>query len=309
MIRLVPCVLVGCIMPAAGCAPADSPPAEMDPDASPDEPRACLAVTASGQLEGTRSEGTCSYKGIPYAAPPVGPLRFRPPEPPVAWTDVRVADDFGEPCVQRAHGGPTGSEDCLTLNVWTPVERTEPLPILFYIHGGSNVSGSSAEYSEGAYWYVAVDALVDLYPSSKYGTPRDAYIALLTDDWYTCTVRRDLRAVTTGQTQPVWRAYFAHTFEQGPARAYGAGHGVDLYFGFHSFGTQPTTAAELALADAMVGYWTRFAATGDPNGADAFAWPSYDRAQDDALVLDDHLSVVGPIDADECDYWDWYRGR
>ena len=94
-----------------------------------------------------------SYRAIPYAAPPIGPLRWRPPAPPAGWRGVRTADRFGARCMQQAlfadmRFRSSGiSEDCLTLNVWTPAGSTRKsrLPVLFYIHGGGAVAGDGSE--------------------------------------------------------------------------------------------------------------------------------------------------------------------
>ena len=100
-----------------------------------------------GKLDKT---GVCAYKGIPYAAPPVGDLRFTPPQPPAAWTDTLKAGKFGNECLQFPMGlGPaqsvTGSEDCLSLNVWQPASaEAEKLPVMVYIHGGGFVTGSGS---------------------------------------------------------------------------------------------------------------------------------------------------------------------
>jgi para-nitrobenzyl esterase len=109
----------------------------------------------SGALAITEPDasGVRVYKGIPYAAPPIGSLRWRPPEPVAAWTGVRPTQDFGSHSV---HGvvwddidlsGAATSEDCLHLNVWTPAALgTEaPLPVMVRIHGGGFVVGSGAE--------------------------------------------------------------------------------------------------------------------------------------------------------------------
>ena len=89
------------------------------------------------------------YKGIPYAAPPVGPLRFRPPAAPTAWDGVRAADRFGALCPQPQGGGPpvtgTMDEDCLTLNVWTGAKSgDEKRPVLVWIYGGGFLNGTGA---------------------------------------------------------------------------------------------------------------------------------------------------------------------
>ncbi|HEX9082769.1 MAG TPA: carboxylesterase family protein, partial [Holophagaceae bacterium] len=90
-------------------------------------------------------EASGVYKGIPYAAPPVGSLRWRPPAPPAAWTEPRRFDDFGPSCPQHDPDGPA-DEDCLTLNVWTPPRPAgEKLPVLVFIHGGAFVSGAGSQ--------------------------------------------------------------------------------------------------------------------------------------------------------------------
>jgi para-nitrobenzyl esterase len=121
---------------AAGSAPDDRP----------------RARTAGGLLEGRIEAGVRSFKGIPFAAAPVGALRWQPPAPGVPWKGVRDAGAFGARCMQlplfsdMVFRSPEGGEDCLYLNVWSPAAKPGArLPVLVYFHGGGLVAGDGSE--------------------------------------------------------------------------------------------------------------------------------------------------------------------
>jgi len=102
----------------------------------------------SGKISGVQQGGTWTYLGIPYAKPPVGNLRWKPPEAPVAWSGTRACTKYGATCPQppgQISYGKT-SEDCLYLNVWTPAKAsTEKLPVMVWIYGGAFTTGSGSD--------------------------------------------------------------------------------------------------------------------------------------------------------------------
>lgn len=107
--------------------------------------------TDRGTLRGATAEGVASFKGIPYAAAPVGPLRWHAPMPVPGWTGTRDAAGYGNDCVQARMPGDLAnttlpmSEDCLFLNVWTPRPRAgAKLAVMVYIHGGGFSTGSGS---------------------------------------------------------------------------------------------------------------------------------------------------------------------
>ena len=105
-----------------------------------------------GHITGTASDGVRVFKGIPFAAPPVGDLRWQAPQPVVAWSGVKNADTFGPQCMQQPYPAaspyamapaPT-SEDCLYLNVWSAAGAGDRRPVMVWIHGGAWTRGSGS---------------------------------------------------------------------------------------------------------------------------------------------------------------------
>lgn len=164
-----------------------------------------VTLPAHGEIEGRRRGGVISWLGVPYAEAPVGPLRFRPPQPARPWTGVRPADRFAGAALQgKSLGGSAkelGSavgEDCLYLNVYAPAAaRTDGVtrPVLVWIHGGAYTSGSGAlydgaplaelgdivvvsvNYRLGVFGFVDLAAAVDADVASNLGL-RDQIAAL-----------------------------------------------------------------------------------------------------------------------------------
>lgn len=125
------------------------------PAAADDGP---VVTTRYGKVRGQAGQSANSYLGIPYAAPPVGELRWKPPSPPARWSGVRDATEPGNPCMQQPSDTPWGdlagpgtpSEDCLYLNVYTPTRRSlRKRPVMVWIHGGGFTIGSGAFYDGG----------------------------------------------------------------------------------------------------------------------------------------------------------------
>jgi para-nitrobenzyl esterase len=137
--RLLLCLL-GCLAAVGIGAAQQAPP---------------VVKVDTGQLQGVIDDGVVSYKGVPFAAPPVGELRWRPPQPVAPWTGVRQATQFGADCMQGrfgppqaagANASPAPSEDCLYLNLWRPASATAGarLPVMVWIYGGGFTGGSSS---------------------------------------------------------------------------------------------------------------------------------------------------------------------
>jgi para-nitrobenzyl esterase len=111
-----------------------------------------VVQSPAGDLSGVTADGIRAFKGVPYAVPPVGQGRWRPPVAAPRWNGVRDARDFGPACVQPTprvqtiYSSDLGrtSEDCLTLNIWAPTDA-QKAPVIVWIHGGALVAGSSRE--------------------------------------------------------------------------------------------------------------------------------------------------------------------
>ena len=155
------------------------------------------------------------------------------------------------------------------------------------------------------YGAAHADRVIAEYPASGYPSPALASVAATSDASFICPAREIARAVSAAQTEPVRRFYFSHVLAGGPARSFGAGHGFDLLFAFATYPLSffMPTDSERALSESIIGYLTRFAATGDPNDAAAPLWPSYDAVLDTHLVLDDTVALGTHLREEQCNFW------
>lgn len=159
-----------CLGALAACGKKEAPPEPPSPD------EATVRQTSLGTVIGVVTEdGAHSWRGLPFAAPPVGELRWRAPRPPASWPGERAAINFAERCAQMSNrlnegegiepGLFLGSEDCLYLDIYAPPDAMEKaaagekLPVMVWIHGGSNVWGRGSSY-EGSRLAVNEDVII-----------------------------------------------------------------------------------------------------------------------------------------------------
>jgi para-nitrobenzyl esterase len=146
-------------------------------------------------------------------------------------------------------------------------------------------------------------ALLQLYPASSFPSPQQALIRATTDVTWTCPIRRLARAAADHQSEPVYRYHFSWRLPGAAGAAIGATHGLELPFVFRTFSAlnyTPTTS-DLALSDSIEGYWSRHAASGNPNDGTALAWPQYDSATDPYLELNTTLAAAAGLATSQCD--------
>jgi para-nitrobenzyl esterase len=132
----------------------------------------------TGALQGTRDHGIDAFKGIAFAAPPVGALRWRSPQPAAAWTGVRDASQYGADCMQKpfpSDAAPLGTapaEDCLYANVWKPARARGKLPVLVWIYGGGFVNGGASPptYAGAALARQGIVVMSFNYRVGRFGT-------------------------------------------------------------------------------------------------------------------------------------------
>jgi para-nitrobenzyl esterase len=134
-----------------------------------DKTNSVRVQTDKGEVEGayTADQQVIAFKGIPYAAPPVGDLRWRPPQPTAKWKHILPTKDFGNHCIQSVSypdmvfHDPGSSEDCLTLNVWAPAKAVRgSLPVMVWIYGGGFVGGGTSESRQDGQFLAHRDVII-----------------------------------------------------------------------------------------------------------------------------------------------------
>ena len=181
-----------------------------------DERPANVRETQQGLVEGVEESYGLAFRGIPYAQPPVGDLRYADPVPAEPWDDTLMADEFGGSCIQPAStfGASESTEDCLYLNVYTP-EDAEDRPVMVWIHGGSFETGSGGgSYTpSGLLEHDVVVVTVNYSCPTRTWTAPPAVTASWTSNW-PCSGSR-----TTSPTSVVIRAMspFSVSPPAGPA--------------------------------------------------------------------------------------------
>jgi para-nitrobenzyl esterase len=154
--RLLLAAIAALVLSAVVVATASATPAKHKPKhrAKPHPTSSLVVATDKGAVRGFNDGGMRSFEGIPYAAPPVGNLRWKAPQPHARWKGVRAAMDFGQNCPQIGgfFGKASTNEDCLYLNVFTPAKAHagSKLPVMFWIHGGALITGESNDYDPSA---------------------------------------------------------------------------------------------------------------------------------------------------------------
>lgn len=160
------------ILPVALLATSSLPAQTPAPASAP------IITIKDGQVRGSREDGILSFKGIPFAQPPVGALRWRAPQPVERWQGVRDATQYGHDCMQLpfpSDAAPLGtppSEDCLYMNVWRPAGAARKLPVMVWIYGGGFVNGGSSPptYSGAALAKQGIMVVSFNYRLGRFGT-------------------------------------------------------------------------------------------------------------------------------------------
>jgi para-nitrobenzyl esterase len=167
------------LIAAAACTSATATPSASK-SASKNRTTTPVVATADGAVRGQAAAAGEEFLGIPYAAPPVGALRWQPPRPPAPWHGIRAATSYAPHCAQPSStfGLASTTEDCLYLNVFTPAtSKARNLPVMVWVHGGSLRTGESNDYNPAALVQHGVVVVTINYRLGALGFLADAALA------------------------------------------------------------------------------------------------------------------------------------
>ena len=134
--------------------------------------RSCLVATAQGDVQGIDRGEVCEFRGVPFAAPPVGALRWTPPVPATPWAPVVLDGTISPPsCLLFNQAGmPAGNEDCLKLNIWAPhAASRRPLPVIVWLHPGSFIAASANTATWNGQLFVEETNAIVVIPNYRLG--------------------------------------------------------------------------------------------------------------------------------------------
>jgi carboxylesterase type B len=287
-IRLAGGLAAAAVLVATAACTTATPGSSQNQSQSQRPSQSPVVTTADGAVRGKTVAATREFLGIPYAAPPVGALRWQPPQPPKPWSGIRAASSYAPHCPQSAgaFGRPSTSEDCLYLNVFTPAgapggagRSTRNLPVMVWVHGGSLRTGESDDYNPAGLVRHGVIVVTLNYRIGALGFLASAALAC--------------HALTAEQSLSRYVPVYAYEFNDENAPElflppvgfpYGAAHASELQYLFsqtavpHPASLSP---AQQQLAAAMQQDWTSLARTGVP----APGWPRISRAGQQVLSL------------------------
>lgn len=291
----------------------------------------------SGSLAGTGlPSGVRAYLGVPFAAPPVRELRWRPPQPLTRWEGTYHADRAAPECIQtlRAHdinhyfGEEATSEDCLYLNIWAPTQRpgASPVPVVVWIYGGGFTIGSAsmANYSgeqlaSKGVVYVALAYRVGalgLYPATSDAEARRAALDIARDATLGLQMRTWARAQTNAGKSPAFLYLFSRVHPYAPGVKFsdhdpmtiGAYHTADVPYWLQTLDslnlfrtTRDWTSYDRDLATRMSDAIVSFARTGKPL-LSGIEWPVY-RSEDERVIeFGDSVRVIALPNSSKMDF-------
>ena len=229
----------------------------------------CLVQTDNGAVQGLDLGSSCAFLGVPYAASTSGSRRWKPPQPAAPWASPLNVTAPPGPCAGLSVTGvPAGSEDCLKLNIWVsdPTPAT-PAPVIVWLHTGG-FTGASANFpSHKGERLTEETGVIVVAPNYRLGAL--GFLA------------RRLARMIEDTTTPVFQ--YAYEYEIDDLAVNRVIHGVEsnIVFGNNYappiFPNHVLNTADTTLHEALGGYWTRFARTGNPNSDDESVvhWPAF----------------------------------